>query len=134
MASANCLQSKITLLCVEDDPAARDIIYRMISMKFPDVELHLAGNGRIGLDLFKERKPQIVMTDIRMPVMDGVTMVSEIKELCPETIIIIAAANCNADYLLHDNEIDHCVGKPLDYKILFAIIEKCIAEITSRLN
>lgn len=129
----NSSQPKISLLCVEDDPGSRDITYRMISTKFPDVELHLAENGRIGLALFKERMPQIVMTDIKMPIMDGVTMTGEIKSICPETKIIIVAANCNADYLLNDKEIDYCVVKPIDYKILFAVIEKCMADILSRL-
>jgi YesN/AraC family two-component response regulator len=67
-----------------------------------------------------------------MPVMDGITMVDEIKAIRPETIIIIVAANCNADYLLNDIEIDNCVAKPIDYKILFAIIEKCVAGIASQ--
>jgi YesN/AraC family two-component response regulator len=134
MPASNSSQSKISLLCVEDDPVSRDLISRMISMRFPDVELHLAKNGMIGLDLFKRHMPQIVLTDIKMPVMDGVTMASEIKTLCPETKIIIVAANCNADYLLNDKEIDNCVVKPIDYKILFAVIEKCIADIASNLS
>jgi YesN/AraC family two-component response regulator len=134
MPASNSSQRKISLLCVEDDPVSRDLIYRMITMKFPDVELQLAENGKIGFDLFKKLIPQIVMTDIRMPVMDGVTMVGEIKALYPETKIIIVAANCNADYLLNDKEIDHCVVKPINYKILFAVIEKCIAEIVSKLS
>ena len=91
MPVSNSSQSKISLLCVEDDSVSRDLIHRMISMKFPEIELHLAENGKIGLELFKEKMPQIVMTDIRMPVMDGVTMAGEIKELCPETRIIIVA-------------------------------------------
>jgi len=132
MPTANPSQPKISLLCVEDDPDSMDIISLMISKKFPGIEILLARNGKIGLDMFKEHLPQIVMTDIKMPVMDGVTMVGEIKALCPETKVIIVAANCNADYLLNDKEIDRCVAKPLDYKILFAVIDKCIADISSK--
>ena len=122
----------VSLLFVEDDPVVTNLFCRMIRDKFPDAEFHMAENGRIGLDYFKERLPQIVITDIRMPVMDGITMAAEIKTLRPETIIIIVAANCDADYLLNDDEIDFCVAKPIDYKILSAIIENCIAEIASR--
>ena len=124
----------VSLLFVEDDPVITKLFCRMIPDKFPHVEFHMVENGKIGLDFFKERQPQIVITDIRMPVMDGITMVAEIKALCPETIIIIVAANCDADYLLNDNDIDHCVAKPINYKILFAIIEKCIAGIASQSN
>jgi YesN/AraC family two-component response regulator len=124
----------VSLLFVEDDPVIINLFGRMIPAKFPDVEFHMAENGKIGLEFFKKRMPQIVITDIRMPVMDGITMVAEIKALCPATIIIIVAANCDADYLLNDNDIDHCVSKPINYKILFAIIEKCIAGIASQLD
>ena len=132
MPAAGSSQPRISLLCVEDDPDFRDIIRLMISKSFPDMEILLAENGMIGLDVFREHKPQIVMTDIKMPVMDGVTMIGEIKALCHETKIIIVAGDCNADYLLNDKEIDHCVVKPLNYKILCAIIDKCIAGISSK--
>ena|ERR1035437_2840410 len=132
MSTADCSKPKISLLCVEDDPDSREIIRVMISKRFPGIEILLAENGMVGLDKFREHMPQIVMTDIKMPVMDGVTMVGEINALCPETKVIIVAANCNADYLLNDKEIDHCVGKPLNYEILFAIIDKCIADISSK--
>ena len=122
----------VSLLFVEDDPVVTNLFCRMIADKLPGVAFHMAENGRIGLDYFRERLPPIVITDIRMPVMDGITMAAEIKALRPETIIIIVAANCDADYLLNDIDIDYCVAKPIDYKILSAIIEKCIAEIAAQ--
>lgn len=134
METSAGIRQGVSLLFVEDDPVITKLFGRMIPDKFPDLEFHMAENGRIGLDLFKKRMPQIVITDIRMPVMDGITMVGEIKALRPETIIIIVAANCDADYLLNDNDIDHCVAKPINYKILLAIIEKCIAGIASQLD
>jgi YesN/AraC family two-component response regulator len=134
METSADIRPGVSLLFVEDDPVITKLFGRMIPDKFPDVEFHMAENGRIGLDFFKKRMPQIVITDIRMPVMDGITMVGEIKALRPETIIIIVAANCDADYLLNDNDIDHCVAKPINYKILLAIIEKCIAGIASQFD
>jgi len=134
METSAGIRPGVSLLFVEDDPVITKLFGRMMPDKFPDVEFHMAENGRIGLDFFKKRMPQIVITDIRMPVMDGITMVGEIKALRPETIIIIVAANCDADYLLNDNDIDHCVAKPINYKILLTIIEKCIAGIASQLD
>ncbi len=127
-------KKRISLLYVEDDPLSRDLINRIISLKFSEVEVHIAENGGTGLALFMERMPQIVMTDIRMPVMDGVTMASEIKALCPETVIIIVAGNCDTDYLLNDKDIDYCIAKPIDRRVLFSIIKKSIAGISAQLD
>ncbi|HTP65350.1 MAG TPA: response regulator [Geobacteraceae bacterium] len=122
-------RTKISLLYVEDDLISMDLVRQLIAMKYPSLELYTAENGRSGLDLFREWMPQIVMTDIKMPIMDGVSMVSEIKALRPETIVVIVAANCDADYLLNDSVIDFCIAKPIDYRILFTVIENCIASI-----
>ncbi len=55
----------------------------MIPLKFPDVELYTAENGKAGLDIFHEHAPDIVITDINMPVMDGIKMATEIKAAPP---------------------------------------------------
>jgi PAS domain S-box-containing protein len=124
-------RSPISILYVEDDPDNRDLFARMIPMKYPDVEFLVAENGRTGLDLFEEHLPDIVITDINMPVMDGVTMSAGIKAIQPDAVIIIVSAYCDANYLLKaiDIGINHYILKPIDYKKLFSTIDKCISGI-----
>lgn len=70
------------ILLVEDDP----LIYRMYQKLFTleGYETETANNGQEGLDKLKDFKPDIIMLDIMMPTMDGVTMLNLLKEN-PET-------------------------------------------------
>lgn len=119
------------MLFVEDDPVAREILGTMIPRKFPAVKLHVAENGKIGLKLFKAHQPDIVITDINMPVMDGIRMATEIKALNPDVPIVVISAHSDTDYLLSaiNLGINQYVLKPVDQQKLFAAIDKCVANI-----
>ena len=122
---------RIAILYAEDDPVTRNILAKMIPLKFPDIEFYSAENGKIGLDIFKQHTPDIVITDINMPIMDGIRMSAAIKALRPETIIIIISAYGDTTYLLEAIElgVNHYIMKPIDYKKLFMTIAKCINSI-----
>ena len=122
---------QIAILYVEDDPVTRNLLCKMIPLKFPGVELHTAENGKVGLELYKELAPDIIITDINMPVMDGIKMAAEIKALHAEAIIIIVSAYSDTNYLLNAIEIgiNYYLLKPIDYKKLFVTIDKCITGI-----
>jgi len=116
----------LSILYVEDETEARDLLYSVLTMKYPAARLHLADNGQMGMELFKAHHPGIVITDINMPQMDGITMARDIKSLDPETIIIALTAHSDTKYLLNAIEIgiNHYVLKPVDYGHLFSIIDK----------
>ncbi|MGD0844551.1 MAG: response regulator [Geobacteraceae bacterium] len=126
-------QPKISFLCVEDDHVTRTLLSMMISMKFPGVQVHVAENGKIGLELYKEHAPEIIVTDVNMPVMDGITMATEIKAINPRAVIIVVSAYSNTDYFLNAIEIgiNHYILKPIDFNQLFATINKSIAGIAT---
>src|SRR5512136_2842961 len=105
METFDYTQPRIAILYAEDDADTRNILGKMIPLKFPDVEFYSAENGKIGLEIFKEYVPDIIITDINMPVMDGIKMAAEIKALRPETIIIIISAYGDTNYLLDAIEI-----------------------------
>jgi PAS domain S-box-containing protein len=131
METTTYTQPQISLLYVEDDQVTRDIIVKMIRMKFPDLVLHVAENGRDGLDIYRAHAPQIVVTDINMPVMDGIRMAGEIKALDPDAVIIIVSAYSDTHYLLNaiDIGVSHYLLKPIDHKKLFALLDRCVAGI-----
>jgi DNA-binding NarL/FixJ family response regulator len=90
----------ISILCVEDDPDARSILRETINSRFPQIKLHMAKNGIMGLDMFKEHAPHLTITDIRMPLMDGIRMAREIRKLEPDARILVLTAHDDTNYLL----------------------------------
>jgi PAS domain S-box-containing protein len=123
--------SGITLLYVEDENDARGMVSKMLSMNYPALKLHTAENGAVGLDLYREHEPDVVMTDINMPVMDGIRMSREIKGINPEARIIAVTAHSDTSYLLNAIEIGihYYVLKPINYDELFSIIDKILEQI-----
>ena len=121
----------ISLLFVEDEIEARDMLTRMLGMNYPGLKLHVAENGVEGLELFQELRPEIVMTDINMPLMNGIAMSRQIKKIDPDATIVAVTAHSDTSYLLSAIEIgiDHYVLKPVNYEELFGVIDKIVERI-----
>jgi CheY-like chemotaxis protein len=121
----------LSLLFVEDDTLVCEITGNMIAKKFPDITVYTAFNGRIGVELFKEHVPDIVITDINMPDMDGFQMANEIKRLKADTRFILVTGYSDNQYLNKFSEIgiNNHIAKPVIFGNLFEMIEKCINEI-----
>jgi PAS domain S-box-containing protein len=124
----------IALLYVEDESDAREMVGRMLAMNYPKLTLHTAENGAVGLELYRRLLPDIVMTDINMPVMDGIRMSREIKSLNTEANIIAVTAHSDTAYLLNAIEIGihHYVLKPINYEELFAVLDKILEQLVLR--
>jgi len=118
------------ILVVEDQKVSRITLGRILEKRFKNV--FLAEDGLEGLKLFIEEKPEMVVTDIRMPKMDGLKMVKEIKRIQPETKIIITTAHSDVDYLLESIQlkIDYFVTKPIISQDIFSLIEKTFTALS----
>lgn len=124
--------ASLSLLFVEDDAIVCLAIGRMIARQFPGSTVYTAENGQIGLELFKQHTPDIVITDINLPMMDGIEMAGKIKTIKTDTKFIVLTGYSDKDHLERFIEIgfvDYMV-KPVDFGKLFAAIEKCRAGIT----
>lgn len=78
---------------VEDEILIREGLCRLIYKMFPDILIEgVAGNGQEGLACIKEYQPDLVITDIKMPVMDGLAMLGKVQEagLFPKVIVLTA--------------------------------------------
>ncbi len=119
------------MLYVEDDPEARTLLARMITKKYPNMRLFVAESGVVGLDLFREQRPDIVLTDMNMPVMDGIQLARAIKTLDADVPIIAVTALSDSCYLKNAIEIGirNYILKPVVAKDFFAAIDKTIEEI-----
>ncbi|WP_173201300.1 response regulator [Geobacter sp. SVR] len=117
------------ILIVEDDPATGEILQRMIALKFRDLEVLIAATGEKGLELFREHRPDIVITDINLPTMDGLRMISEMKTTKPELCAIVLTGYDMASQADRIKEVGICgyILKPIEFHALFAAIGTCLS-------
>jgi len=115
---------KATLLYVEDDEVIRDFLAKRLEPRV--AKLYLANNGRDGLEKFKQFKPDVILTDVTMPLMNGIEMAKEIKTIDENIPIIIASAHNDSKFLLEAIAlgIDGYLLKPIDKRKLFDTLEK----------
>jgi len=108
------LLEKLNLLYVEDDDLTREAFSNILS-RFVH-KLHTAENGKVGLDLFVDTNPDIVITDIEMPIMNGIEMIHKIREVSPhKTIIVITAFKDEAH---RADDADLVLVKPIKRDLL----------------
>lgn len=120
------LTAELTLLLVEDDRAALEILEFIVSSRLPRSTVHLAYDGAMGLEQFKRHLPDLVITDINMPKMDGIQLTREIKRVNKDAKVIVMTAYSDRVHLDQFREIGvstHLM-KPLEFdKMIDAILE-----------
>ena len=115
----------LTVLYVEDDAETReqfsDFLRRSVGT------LITAEHGVAGLEAFKKHTPDIVITDIMMPQMDGLTMAQNILGMIPSVPIIVLTAFEQTDYLMRaiNMGIEKYVTKPVNSYQLFESLINC---------
>ncbi|MEN6586369.1 MAG: HD domain-containing phosphohydrolase [Sulfuricella sp.] len=114
----------LSILYVEDDDEIRELLTRFLRRRVG--ALHTAINGQEGIQAFREHQPDVVVTDIKMPVMDGLEMASIIKSSVHEVPIIVITAYSERDYFIRAIEIgvDQYVTKPVNTDTLLQAIFK----------
>ena len=88
------------ILIVEDEVYARQSVKKQIQECNPNRNFQVfeAENGRKGLEIFRQEDIGLVFTDIRMPVMDGLELLREIKALRPECRVVMISAYADFEY------------------------------------
>ena len=121
----------LTVLFVEDEKELRNALESAISDEFG--KFIVARDGDDGLKKYKKYKPDIVVTDILMPVCDGLEMAREIKKLSRETPIIVLSAFSEKERLLKaiDIGIDKYLIKPIDPDELMNTLELVAKDLLS---
>lgn len=111
------------LLIVEDEDKLREGLSAALSPFF--LKVINAKNGDEGLKKFKKYKPNLVITDILMPIIDGLEMAKNIKEISKDTPIIVLSAYSERERLLRaiDIGIDKYLIKPVDVEDLLLIFK-----------
>lgn len=124
----------LTLLYVEDNKGLQVIARRLMEKFFSNVIS--ASDGEEGYQLFKELRPQIIITDIRMPRLNGLDMIKKIKKIDPDIKVIITSAYDDKEYLLEAVKIGvfDYLKKPVKIDDLASTLLKCIKSIDSEEN
>ena len=120
--------NQITLLYVEDEDIAREYLTLYLNRRLGMV--HVAKDGKEGLELFKKHRPQIVLSDIKMPQMDGLEMVDEIRKLDKDVPIIVISGFGSAKdtETMFEMGISRFHMKPLDPGKLTETIQSCLRQ------
>ena len=128
-----------TILFIDDEQATRDVYTDFFQRRAGTVIT--AANGQQGIDRFLHHKPDLVVTDIRMPDSNSIELIKRIRELDDRVPIVIISAYVDEDYLLNEVKglVDRVVGKPADTTELSDIIDellgnRCDTEITEPEN
>jgi phosphoserine phosphatase RsbU/P len=125
-------QADIRILYIEDDESLRENTLRLMHSFFTTIDS--AGNGLEGLEKFREGVYDIVISDLRMPIMDGIEMVGHIKEINNDQLIIITSAHDETDYLLKliAMGVESFILKPLDVEQFLSVLIKTLRIINLR--
>lgn len=114
----------ISVLFVDDNETIRTL-YRRILEKHVN-HLYIAENGSHGLELYLKHKPDLVITDMVMPVMNGLEMVKEIKKIAPEAKFVVMSAYSEKDSFVESIHlgVDGYLMKPVEAKKLLSLIDE----------
>lgn len=102
------------ILIIEDEEVTSKLLQKYLEKYFKTV--YTANNGQEGLDLYYKHKPEIIISDIIMPKMNGLDLISKIRKTDTKTRIIVLTAYCDKEQLLFANrlKLDDYLLKPVD--------------------
>jgi signal transduction histidine kinase len=121
-----------TILLVDDEPGIRNVL--RISLADSGYTVHTAGNGNEALRLFRELCPSIVLTDIKMPDMDGIELLRRIKAESPGTEVIMFTGHGDMDLAIKSLKHDATdfVTKPIHDEVLEIALKRARERIAMR--
>ena len=122
------LAQNYRVLYAEDDLDIKNTMSAYLSKFF--LEVVSVSNGRDGLDEYKKGNFDLVITDLSMPIMNGIIMIGKIKEIDPSMLVLVTSAHSESEYMVGAIEagIDGYIIKPFNFEQLntelFKIVEK----------
>lgn len=115
------------VLVVDDDPGIRALVSSALAMD--DIPHRMAGDGAVALALIEQQRPALVLLDINMPVLDGVSLCRTLDERGERNglpIVVMTASLYAAQYERECAAVGRLI-KPFDIDDLYAVIARFIA-------
>lgn len=123
-----------TYIVIDDEPLIRRGTLKKLE-NYPDIEcVAQASNGKTALELIKEKDPDFIITDMKMPIMDGTSLLPVLSTQYPEKYIIVISGYKDFDYAkeaLRANTLDYIV-KPFRRETLWSAVDKAIELLKNR--
>lgn len=117
-----CSDNMVKILLVDDNQDFLDILKLGLSSH----EVFLANNGLEGVEAYKRELPDVVVMDIKMPVMDGIKATKEIIKFNPNAVVIGGTAYSELQKDLFEAGAKFVLIKPFSIESIEKIIEKHI--------
>ena len=116
------------LLFVDDEPFVLDALRRLLGRRHPDWELTFAEGGPDALRQMKRTSFDVVVTDMRMPGMDGAELLTQVREFDPGIVRIILSGQSDREAALRAVKVAHqFLAKPFDPPELDATLDRVCA-------
>lgn len=123
------------VLLVEDEVLTREGLLMSIPWEELGIrEILTAEDGEEGLEKAASQEPDIVMTDVRMPRMDGITMAFEIRKKNKKCRFIFVSGYCDKDYLksaIHLSAVNY-IEKPIEIDEVITALKQAMKQITEQ--
>jgi len=111
------------ILIIEDDKMTNSLICSALASKYENI--YKANDGAAGIEMFKECAPDIIITDLVMPLKNGYKMITEIREADGKIPVIVVTAYKD-DVEIVTKDVDAVFIKPILVKELINKIEELI--------
>ncbi len=114
------------ILIVDDSDYMRESVNLAVSLL--DLETISAVDGKEALETFKKTKPELIITDINMPEMDGLTLITEIRKIDTDIPIIVLTTESEDDMQKKAMNLgaDAWIVKPFKGKQLLAMVKELL--------
>ena len=122
----------LKVLLIDDEEPIRKIVG--LYLKSKGHEVITAGDGQSGIELFQQEKPPIVLTDIKMPGMDGIEVLKRIKEMTPETEVIVITGHGDMDMAIQSLQLDASdfITKPVGNEALSIALKRAAERLHTK--
>lgn len=97
--AARAPEERIRIVLADDDAMVREGVRAILSADAAMEVVAEADNGRSAVDTVRQHRPDVVLLDIRMPVLDGLSAIASIREAVPETAVIILTTFSAGEYV-----------------------------------
>jgi two-component system, response regulator YesN len=123
------------VIIVDDEPIIKKSLTKLIEMKFPQFKvIGYADNGKEAFDLTREHLPDLIITDIRMPEMDGLELIKMVESLEKEIKTVVVSGYDEFEYAqaaIRHGAVDYLL-KPIKPEMFYNMLEKVEKQLKSR--